>query len=66
MFREDRRGNAQCDYIHNCRLVSVGHSGRIQSAPYAPWWIKLTPEIIAGLRKPTRRTWSRQSVSSEK
>jgi DNA invertase Pin-like site-specific DNA recombinase len=31
----------------------------IQSAPYAPWWIKLTPEIIAGLRKPTRRTWSR-------
>jgi hypothetical protein len=38
----------------------------IQSAPYAPWWIKLTPEIIAGLRKPTRRTWSRRSISSEK
>jgi DNA invertase Pin-like site-specific DNA recombinase len=38
----------------------------IQSAPYAPWWIKLTPEIIAGLRKPTRRTWSRRQVSSEK
>ncbi len=38
----------------------------IQSAPYAPWWIKLTPGIIAGLRKPTRRTWSRRSVSSEK
>jgi DNA invertase Pin-like site-specific DNA recombinase len=38
----------------------------IQSAPYAPWWIKLTPEIIAGLRKPTRRAWSRQSVSSKK
>jgi DNA invertase Pin-like site-specific DNA recombinase len=38
----------------------------IQSAPYAPWWIKLTPEIIAGLRKPTRRTWSRRSASSEK
>ena len=38
----------------------------IKSAPYAPWWIKLTPEIIAGLRKPTRRTWSRKSVSSEK
>jgi DNA invertase Pin-like site-specific DNA recombinase len=37
----------------------------IQSAPYAPWWIKLTPEIIAGLRKPTRRTWSRQSVPAE-
>jgi DNA invertase Pin-like site-specific DNA recombinase len=38
----------------------------IQSAPCAPWWIKLTPEIVAGLRKPSRRTWSRQSVSSEK
>jgi DNA invertase Pin-like site-specific DNA recombinase len=38
----------------------------VQAAPYAPWWIKLTPEIIAGLRKPTRRTWSRKSVSSEK
>ena len=31
----------------------------IQSAPYGPWWIKLTPEIITCLRKPTRRTWSR-------
>ena len=45
------------------------HSGTldgIQSAPYAPWWIKLTLEIVARLRKPTRRTWSRQSASSEK
>lgn len=31
----------------------------IQSAPHGPWSIKLTPEIIAGLRKPTRRSWSR-------
>lgn len=31
----------------------------IQSAPHAPWWIKLTPEIITSLRKPIRRTWSR-------
>ena len=31
----------------------------IQSVPHGPWWIKLTPEIIAGLRKPTRRSWSR-------
>ena len=45
------------------------HSGildGIQSASYAPWWIKLTPEIVADLRKPTRRTWSRQSASPEK
>jgi hypothetical protein len=38
----------------------------IQAAPNAPWWIKLTREIVAALRKPTRRTWPRQSVSSEK
>jgi DNA invertase Pin-like site-specific DNA recombinase len=33
----------------------------IQSGPHGPWWIKLTPEIIARLRKPTRRAWSRRS-----
>jgi DNA invertase Pin-like site-specific DNA recombinase len=38
----------------------------IQAAPHAPWWIKLTSEIIAGLRKPKRRTWTRKSVPSEK
>jgi len=38
----------------------------IQSAPHGPWWIKLTSEIITGLRKPTRRSWSRQSISSER
>jgi DNA invertase Pin-like site-specific DNA recombinase len=36
----------------------------IQSTPHGPWWIKLTSEIIARLRKPIRRSWSRQSVSS--
>jgi hypothetical protein len=35
----------------------------IQSGPHGPWWIKLTPEIIARLRKPTRRSWSRRSES---
>lgn len=38
------------------------HSGRldgVQSKPHAPWWIKLTPEIITELRKPVQRHWSR-------
>ena len=35
----------------------------IQAVPHGPWWIKLTPEIIARLRKPTRRTWTRRSTS---
>jgi len=34
----------------------------IQSGPHGPWWIKLTPEAIARLRKPTRRSWSQRSV----
>jgi DNA invertase Pin-like site-specific DNA recombinase len=35
----------------------------IQAVPQGPWWIKLTPEIIARLRKPTRRSWTRHSAS---
>jgi DNA invertase Pin-like site-specific DNA recombinase len=35
----------------------------IQSTSHGPWWIKLTPEIVARLRKPTRRSWSRRSDS---
>jgi DNA invertase Pin-like site-specific DNA recombinase len=38
----------------------------IRSKPHGPWWIKLTPEVIADLRKPTRRLWFRQSVSSNR
>lgn len=39
-------------------------SGRldgVQAKPRAPWWVKLTPEIIAKLRKPVQRRWSRHS-----
>jgi hypothetical protein len=35
----------------------------IQAVPHGPWWIKLTPETIARLRKPSRRTWTRRSAS---
>jgi hypothetical protein len=41
-------------------------SGRldgIQATSHGPWWIQLTPEIIARLGKPTRRSWTRRSVS---
>jgi len=39
-------------------------SGRLdglQAVPHGPWWIKLTPETIAALRRPVRRRWSRRS-----
>jgi DNA invertase Pin-like site-specific DNA recombinase len=41
-------------------------SGRLdglQAVPHGPWWINLTPETIAALRKPTRRRWTRRSDS---
>jgi hypothetical protein len=42
-------------------------SGRLENLraePAGPRWIKLTPEIIAELRKPVRRRWSRQDHRS--
>jgi DNA invertase Pin-like site-specific DNA recombinase len=38
-----------------------GRLDSIQSAPHGPRWVKLTPEIIAELRKPERRRWSQRS-----
>ncbi len=34
----------------------------LQAVPNGPRWIKLTPELIAELRKPTRRSWSDHST----
>jgi hypothetical protein len=31
----------------------------VQETPHGPRWIKLTPEIIAKLRKPTRQRWKK-------
>ncbi len=35
----------------------------IQSVSHGPWWIRLTPEAIARLRKAERRSWTRRSTS---
>jgi len=40
-----------------------GRLESIQASPKGPRWIKLTPEIIAVLRKPVRRSWSRTTAS---
>jgi len=40
-----------------------GHLDSIRPSPKGPRWIKLTPEIIAELRKPVRRRWSRTSAA---
>jgi hypothetical protein len=33
----------------------------IQAKPHGPWWVRLTPELIAELRKPVRRRWKKRS-----
>jgi hypothetical protein len=45
-------------------IADWGESGRLDSIrakPHGPRWIKLTPEIIADLRKPIRQRWRRRS-----
>jgi hypothetical protein len=39
----------------------AGRLDGIQAAPHGPWWVQLTPEVIARLRKPARRRWQKRS-----
>jgi DNA invertase Pin-like site-specific DNA recombinase len=48
--------------VHVSTISEWCQQGRldgIRTAPMGPRWIKLTPELIAELRKPVRRHWSR-------
>jgi hypothetical protein len=50
--------------INISTVVAWCKSGKldgIQSVPHGPWWVRLTPEIIARLRKPTRQRWHNRS-----
>jgi hypothetical protein len=51
--------------VSESTILSWCQSGRldsVQAVPYGPRWIKLTPELIAELRKPTRRSRSGHSA----
>ncbi len=51
--------------VSESTIILWCHSGRLdslQAVPYGPRWIKLTPELIAELRKPTRRASSGHSA----
>jgi DNA invertase Pin-like site-specific DNA recombinase len=61
-----QRGDGRYSVQAAARLLNVNistvvawcQSGRlegIQSRPHGPWWVRLTPAIIAELRKPVRR-----------
>jgi DNA invertase Pin-like site-specific DNA recombinase len=50
--------------INISTVVAWCKSGKldgIQSVPHGPWWVRLTPEIIAKLRKSTRQRWHNRS-----
>jgi hypothetical protein len=69
--RDGYRGDRRCTVQEAARQLNVNistiaawcRSGRldsIQAVPHGPWWIRLTPEVIAELRRPVRRHWSRR------
>jgi hypothetical protein len=39
----------------------AGRLDGVQAKPHGPWWILLTPEKIAELRKPVRQRWGQRS-----
>ncbi len=61
--RYSARAAAELLNVDVSTIAAWCKSGRldgIQTKPRAPWWVKLTPEIIAQLRQPVRRRWSRR------
>jgi len=70
-FNDQPRGDGRYSAKAAAQILNVDvstiadwcQSGRLDSLraePTGPRWVKLTPEIIAELRKPVRRRWSRQ------
>jgi len=55
---------AQLLNVNISTVVAWCKTGRldgIQSVPHGPWWIKLTPEVIAQNRKAVRQQWKHRS-----
>ncbi len=53
--------------VHVSTISEWCQQGRldcVRSAPLSPRWIRLTPEVIAQLRRPLRRRWSRSASTS--
>ena len=55
---------AQLLNINISTVVAWCKSGKldgVQAAPHSPWWVRLTPALIAELRKPTPQRWGKRS-----
>lgn len=65
--RYTARAAADLLNVHVSTIAGWCKSGQldgIQAKPHTPWWIKLTPEIIAQLRQPAPRSKPRRSATS--
>lgn len=40
---------------------AAGRLDGLQAVPHGPWWVTLTPEVIAARRKPVRQRWGRHA-----
>jgi len=61
--RYSARAAAELLNVDVSTIAAWCKSGRldgVQTKPRAPWWVNLPPEIIAELRQPVRRRWSRR------
>jgi hypothetical protein len=69
---QGQRGDGRCSAQAAAKALNVDvstiaawcKSGRldgIQATTHGPWWVLLTPEVIARLRKPTKRRWQNRS-----
>jgi hypothetical protein len=43
----------------------TGKLDGLQVAPHGPWWVNLTPELIAALRKPKRQYKPRRTLHAQ-
>jgi DNA invertase Pin-like site-specific DNA recombinase len=42
---------------------AAGRLDGVQTVAHGPWWVQLTPDVIAALGKPVRRRWIRRASS---
>ena len=71
---QQQRGDGRCSaqaaakalHVDVSTIAAWCKSGRldgIQTTAHGPWWVLLTPEVIAQLGKPVRRRWKKKRSS---
>lgn len=66
--RYSARAAAELLNVNVSTIAAWANSGRLdalQEKPHGPRWIKLTPDIIADLRKPVRQRWLKNASAAK-